>query len=95
MGEKTRGAVIAAVPWYATKKTPAFSDMLAAVRRESWRTRVLDRAHSERSIRKSIAPLLRAVGYGWVEVAHAALLAAAQLAHLCAAVGPCTTKAFG
>jgi hypothetical protein len=64
VGERTRGAVLAVLPWYASKKTPAFSDMLAALRRESWRRRVLDRAHSERAIRKSIAPLLRAVGYG-------------------------------
>jgi hypothetical protein len=63
-GERTRGAVIAALPWYASKKIPAFSDMLAAVRRETWRTRILDRAHDKRSIRNSIKPLLKAVGYG-------------------------------
>jgi len=63
-GEKCRGASIAMLPWYTSKKTPAFSDMLAAVRRESWRHRILDRAYSRRSIRNSIRPLLKAAAYG-------------------------------
>jgi hypothetical protein len=63
-GEKTRGAAIAVLPWYTSKKIPAFSDMLAAVRRETWRARILDRAHDGRSIRNSLKPLLKAVGYG-------------------------------
>jgi len=63
-GEKTRGAAIRVLPWYTSKKNPAFSDMLAAVRRETWRARILDRAHDGRSIRNSLKPLLKAVGYG-------------------------------
>jgi hypothetical protein len=63
-GEKSRGAVIASLPWYTSKKIPAFSDMLAAVRRETWRIRILDRAYDKRSIRNSLKPLLKAVGYG-------------------------------
>jgi hypothetical protein len=51
-----------AVPWYR-KEVPAFSDMLAALRRESWGRRLLDPAGFDRSDQKSIAPLLDAIGY--------------------------------
>jgi hypothetical protein len=64
VGEKTRSAALRFLPWYTSKKTPAFSDMLAAVRRETWRCRINDRAGNGRAIKKAVAPLLLAVGYG-------------------------------
>lgn len=64
VGERCRSATIRAVPWYTDKKVPAFSDMLAALRRETWRRRIIDRASSERAIKKAMGPLLDAVGYG-------------------------------
>lgn len=63
VGYKSRSAVITAMPWYVSKKTPAFSDMLAALRRESWRLRISDRAHNKGAIRNSMALLLKAVSY--------------------------------
>lgn len=49
-------------PWYR-KTVPAFSDMLAALRRESWNRRLLDPAGFGRSDKNSLAPLLDAIGY--------------------------------
>ena len=63
VGQNTRGAMLNLLPWYTSKKVPAFSDMLAALRRETWRRRILDRATSRRAIQKSVEPLLDAVGY--------------------------------
>ncbi len=64
VGERARGAAIRALPWYTSKKVPAFSDMLAVLRRETWRRRIFDRAGSKRAIRNAVRPLLDAVGYG-------------------------------
>jgi hypothetical protein len=50
------------LPWYA-KKVPAFSDMLAALRRESWRHRLLESSSAAVASQKSLAPLLDAVAY--------------------------------
>ena len=63
-GQRVRGAAIRALPWYTSKKAPAFSDMLAVLRRETWRRRIFDRAGSKRAIRNAVRPLLDAVGYG-------------------------------
>jgi hypothetical protein len=63
-GHKTPGAAIRILPWYTSKKAPAFSDMLAALRRETWSRRILDRAGTKRSINNSVRPLIDAVGYG-------------------------------
>jgi hypothetical protein len=49
-------------PWYR-KEVPAFSDMLAALRRETWGRRLLDPAGFDRSDQKSVGPLLDAIGY--------------------------------
>jgi hypothetical protein len=49
-------------PWYQ-KTVPAFSDMLAALRRETWRKRLLDPLSLSRRGQKSVEPLLDAVGY--------------------------------
>ena len=64
VGERTRGAAMSILPWYTSKRTPAFSDMLAALRRETWRRRILDRTGASRAMRNSLRPLLNAVGYG-------------------------------
>lgn len=64
VGQATAGAQYPALPWYTSKRTPAFSDMLAALRRESWACRLGDRADLTRSTQKSVEALLAAVGYG-------------------------------
>ena len=64
VGENTRGARFPVLPWYASKKTPSFSDMLAALRRETWTCRLGDRAGLTRSTQKSLESLVDAVGYG-------------------------------
>jgi hypothetical protein len=63
VGRRTLSARLPADPWYE-KKVPAFSDMLAALRREAWRHRLLDPLGLSRGDQKSVEPLLRAVGYG-------------------------------
>jgi len=51
-------------PWYRSKKTPSFADMLATVRRQSWRLILFDQADEKGFDQKSIEPFLDAVGYG-------------------------------
>lgn len=63
VGKRTPSARLPTDPWYE-KKVPAFSDMLAALRRETWRHRLLDPLGLSRGDQKSVEPLLRAVGYG-------------------------------
>jgi len=63
VGKTLPGARPLAAPWYR-KQVPAFSDMLAALRRETWRHRLLDPQQIGRGRQKSIEPLLHAVGYG-------------------------------
>lgn len=63
VGQTLKSARLPQFPWYA-KKVPAFSDMLAALRRECWRPRLLDPASDRIPREKSLAPLLHAVGYG-------------------------------
>jgi DDE superfamily endonuclease len=50
------------LPWYV-KKVPAFSDMLAALRRETWRRRLLESSPAAVVNQKSLAPLLQALAY--------------------------------
>jgi len=50
------------LPWYE-KSIPSFSDMLAALRRELWRYRVLDLLPLNRRDQKSLDPLLDALAY--------------------------------
>jgi hypothetical protein len=50
-------------PWYQTKKTPSFSDMLATLRRQSWTLWISDQAGKSRLDQKTLEPLLDAVGY--------------------------------
>jgi hypothetical protein len=63
VGQRLSTARLPQFPWYA-KKTPAFSDMLAALRRETWRHRLTDPASNQAKAQKSVTPLLDAVGYG-------------------------------
>jgi len=51
-------------PWYRTKKRPSFADMLATLRRQSWRLILSDQADKTGFDQKSIEPFLDAVGYG-------------------------------
>lgn len=61
-GHHSRAAQLLQLPWY-TKTVPAFSDMLATLRRETWSQRLLPSSASPRARQKSLAPLLQAVGY--------------------------------
>jgi hypothetical protein len=60
--KRRKSARLPAFPWYQ-KHVPAFSDMLAALRRETWCHRVLDPLLLTRGGQKSVEPLLDAVGY--------------------------------
>jgi len=70
IGQHTAAAKFPALPWYQSKKTPAFSDMLATLRRVSWAARlrptdpISDREGLPHSIQKPIDAVLDAVGYG-------------------------------
>ena len=52
------------LPRLGTRRPSPLCDMLAALRRETWRTRLLDPLRGDHRRQKSIAPLLRAVGNG-------------------------------
>lgn len=58
VGHKLRAARVSVMPWYRDKSTPAFSDMLATVRRASWSERLLDPDGNHSTIRKHLRPLL-------------------------------------
>jgi hypothetical protein len=62
LDKRLKSAQIPCFPWYR-KSVPAFSDMLAALRRETWRHRVLDPLSLSPGDQKSVEPLLDAVGY--------------------------------
>lgn len=51
-------------PWYVSKTTPSFADMLATLRRNCWSVWISDQATQGRLDQKSLAPLLDVVGYG-------------------------------
>ena len=61
-GHRLPAARLLQLPWYA-KTVPAFSDMLATLRRETWRHRLLPSSANPRARQKSLTPLLQAVGY--------------------------------
>jgi hypothetical protein len=63
VGKSLPGARLLRLPWYQ-KAAPAFSDMLAALRRETWRSRILDPQSLPPRDQKAVEPLLHAVGYG-------------------------------
>lgn len=51
-------------PWYRTKKSPSFADMLATIRRQAWTLWLSDQARNGRLDQNNLEPLLDAVGYG-------------------------------
>jgi len=57
-GQKLRAARRSAMPWYRDKASPAFSDMLATLRRASWSERLFDPHGSHSTFRKHIPALL-------------------------------------
>jgi hypothetical protein len=61
-GHHSRAARLLQLPWY-TKTVPAFSDMLATLRRETWSQRLPPYSASPRARQKSLNPLLQAVAY--------------------------------
>lgn len=58
VGQRLRAARGSTMPWYRDKKAPAFSDMLATVRRASWSERLFDPHGNHSTIRKHLRPLL-------------------------------------
>jgi len=62
LAEQPRVALLPAVPWYQ-KSVPAFSDMLAAIRREIWRYRLLDPPTNLPRDQKSMEHLIDAIAY--------------------------------
>ena len=62
LDKRIKSARLPRFPWYQ-KSAPAFSDMLAALRRETWRHRVFDPLPLSPGDQKSVEPLLDAVGY--------------------------------
>lgn len=59
-----RNLSVRLAPWYRSKKKPSFADMLATVRRQSWRLILSDQADKKGFDQKSIELFLDAVGYG-------------------------------
>jgi len=57
-GHSGRAARLPALPWYQHKAGTTFSDMLATLRRASWRQRLFDPASSPSDLRKRLRPLV-------------------------------------
>jgi hypothetical protein len=57
-GQKLRHARMTVMPWYRDKCTPAFSDMLATLRRASWSERLFDPRGNHSTARKILDPLI-------------------------------------
>lgn len=57
-GQRSRAAQLPTLPWYQHKAGTTFSDMLATLRRASWRERLLDPASSPTDLRKALRPLV-------------------------------------
>jgi len=57
-GHGSRAAKLPTMPWYTQKSGVTFSDMLATLRRASWRERLLDPAATTADLRKSLRPLV-------------------------------------
>ena len=57
-GQRSRAARSPLLPWYTHKAGVTFSDMLATLRRASWRHRLFDPASSPRELRKRLDPLV-------------------------------------
>jgi hypothetical protein len=57
-GQRSRAAQLPKLPWYQHKAGTTFSDMLATLRRASWRERLFDPASSPSDLRKRLRPLV-------------------------------------
>jgi hypothetical protein len=57
-GCRLRAARTETLPWYRSKEAPAFSDMLATLRRASWSERLFDPRANHSTFRKRLRPLL-------------------------------------
>jgi hypothetical protein len=57
-GQHLRAARLPAMPWYQSKAAPAFSDMLATLRRSSWLERLSVPCANVPTLRKRIRPVL-------------------------------------
>jgi hypothetical protein len=57
-GHKLRAARRATLPWYSVKVAPAFSDMLATLRRASWSERLFEPGGQDPTLKKRVEPLL-------------------------------------
>ena len=57
-GQHSKGAKATTLPWYTQKAGVCFSDMLAALRRASWRERLFDPGASVSDLRKRLRPLV-------------------------------------
>jgi hypothetical protein len=60
-GQHLRAARLKTMPWYQRKQAPAFSDMLATLRRSSWLERVSVPCADVPTLRKTIRPILEYV----------------------------------
>ena len=58
VGSRTRFAKQPIMPWYVSKPTVTFSDMLATIRRASWSQGLLDPHANAADLRKRIRPLV-------------------------------------
>ena len=57
-GQHLRSARLGTLPWYTSKAAPAFSDMLATLRRSSWLERLSVPCANVPTLRKRIRPIL-------------------------------------
>jgi hypothetical protein len=57
-GQRLREARLPVLPWYDRKTAPAFSDMLATLRRASWTARIFDPGANAATLRKRIRPFV-------------------------------------
>jgi hypothetical protein len=57
-GQHTRAARVPQMPWYTSKAAPAFSDMLATLRRASWLERLSVPCRDVPTLRKIVRPIL-------------------------------------
>ena len=60
-GQHTRAARVPQMPWYTSKAAPAFSDMLATLRRASWLERLSVPCRDVPTLRKVVRPILEYV----------------------------------
>ena len=62
LDEQVQTSMLPSFPWYG-KEVPAFSDMLAALRQQTWRQNVVDPLSLHPSDQKQFATLLREAAY--------------------------------